>query len=857
MRLLSSKRRVVIAVAILLVLFLARPGASRVKARLASSISRAVARPVEIGSVHLRLLPPGFDLENLVVGEDPSFGAEPMLRSSEVTARVRLSSLLRGRLDVSRLELTEPSLNLVRRADGRWNLEELLEHTARTPTAPTAKSKSEVRPGFPYIEASSGRINFKSGAEKKPYALLDADFALWQESENAWGVRLKAQPLRTDTNLNNAGVLLLSGTWQRAPTLRNTPLQFNVEWSRAPLGQLTKLISGDDRGWRGEVRLDATLNGTPAALQIGADASINDFHRYDISSMGGMRLQGHCDGKYSSVEEVTHQIFCSLPVGNGMITLHGDAGLPGVHRVNLSLELENVPVSAAAELARRAKKNLPADLVATGEMQGDFVAREDGSPTEGLEFEGQGEITDLRLQSASNKVDLSPGMVPFVLVSGKNKRSSRSYLPLMEPFVHAANGLRLEYGPIPVALGRATPAEVQGWFGASGYGMVLRGEGEISHTLRLASLLGLAALKPNAEGVAQMDLVAAGSWTSHVSEDASGFSAPQVTGKVQLHNVRASARGVNEPIEIVSAELLLSKDEARIDKLNAHAGNAHWTGFVSLPRGCGMPGACVANFELKTDQVTLSGLHDWLRSPRTERRWYQVLASEPAPASFLQNLRAKGKASAARLLIHNVLAKQVSASLDLEKGTLKISDLRADVLGGKHRGNWQIEFATGAPLYTGDGTLTTISLAQVSDAMHEAWIAGTASGSYQLKTSGSDSTSFWKSAEGAVEFDVWDGELSHIVLNADDSPLRIGGWRGHAQLRDGKLEIAEGKLISPSGLYDISGTASLGQELDFKIKQGSESTMHASTLYSVTGTLAEPRVVRTAPPQTQARLKRQ
>ena len=141
--------------------------------------------------------------------------------------------------------------------------------------------------------------------------------------------------------------------------------------------------------------------------------------------------------------------------------------------------------------------------------------------------------------------------------------------------------------------------------------------------------------------------------------------------------------------------------------------------------------------------------------------------------------------------------------------------------------------------------------------MHEAWIAGTASGSYQLKASGSDSTSFWKWAEGAVEFDVWDGELSHIVLNADDLPLRIGGWRGHAQLRDGKIEIAEGKLISPSGLYDISGTASLGRELDFKIKQGSESTMHASTLYSVTGTLAEPRVVRTAPPQTQARLKRQ
>ena len=208
-KLLSSRRRVVTAAAVILLgLFLVRPGAARLKVRIANSISRAVARPVEIGSVHLRFLPqPGFDLENLVIEEDPAFGAEPMLRAPEVTAVVRLTSLVRGRLDISRLELTDPSLNLVRLADGRWNWQALLERTERTPLAPTAKSKSEARPGFPYIEASSGRINFKAGQEKKPYALLNADFALWQESEDTWGARLKAEPLRTDMSLNDAGLV--------------------------------------------------------------------------------------------------------------------------------------------------------------------------------------------------------------------------------------------------------------------------------------------------------------------------------------------------------------------------------------------------------------------------------------------------------------------------------------------------------------------------------------------------------------------------------------------------------------------------------------------------------------------------
>ena len=146
-----------------------------------------------------------------------------MLRAGEVTADLRLMSLLRGRIEIARLDLTDPSLNLVHMPGGRWNLEALLERTAHNPLAPTGKAKSEPRPGFPYIEATGARINFKSGPEKKPYALTSADFSLWQDSENSWGVRLKAQPVRTDLNLNDMGWLQVSGPGSartRCATLR-------------------------------------------------------------------------------------------------------------------------------------------------------------------------------------------------------------------------------------------------------------------------------------------------------------------------------------------------------------------------------------------------------------------------------------------------------------------------------------------------------------------------------------------------------------------------------------------------------------------------------------------------------------
>src|SRR5258708_37678878 len=116
--------------------------------RIVASISLLLGRQVDVGSVTLRLLPrPGFELESFVVYDDPAFGAEPVLRSSDVVALVRVSSLLRGRLEIARLSLTEPSLNLVRNSDGRWNLENLLERAAKTPVAPTTKARNEVRPG--------------------------------------------------------------------------------------------------------------------------------------------------------------------------------------------------------------------------------------------------------------------------------------------------------------------------------------------------------------------------------------------------------------------------------------------------------------------------------------------------------------------------------------------------------------------------------------------------------------------------------------------------------------------------------------------------------------------------------------
>jgi hypothetical protein len=144
----------------------------------------------------------------------------------------------------------------------------------------------------------------------------------------------------------------------------------------------------------------------------------------------------------------------------------------------------------------------------------------------------------------------------------------------------------------------------------------------------------------------------------------------------------------------------------------------------------------------------------------------------------------------------------------------------------------------------------------MADAMHDPWISGTAGGTYQLTASGADSAAFWASAEGGLQFDLRDGVLAHISLATDEGPLRIARCQGRARLREEKIEINKGKLMSPKEAYEISGTASLGQVLDFQLTRGTEmrSGRAGALAYSITGTVTEPRVALTTP-ETQARLK--
>ena len=306
-------------VLVLLLLALTPPllNVSRYQRRIVTSMSQSLGRPVHLDKVTLHLVPvPGFTLQNFVVSEDPAFGNEPTIRANEVTATLRLSSLWQQRVEFSSVKFENPSVNLVRSADGRWNLEGVLLHASHVDTAPTAQQRAGAAPRFPYIEATGGRINLKLGQEKMPFSLTDADFALWLPSPQMWQVRLEGKPSRTDSNIGDPGTVRVEGKLQRAARMQEVPVDLHASWYDAPLGEASKLVSGTDRGWRGKLHADIWLQGPLGTAALKTKTTLVDLRRADFVPVRPLDESISCTSSADLPAVLLTNVACTMPIEN-------------------------------------------------------------------------------------------------------------------------------------------------------------------------------------------------------------------------------------------------------------------------------------------------------------------------------------------------------------------------------------------------------------------------------------------------------------------------------------------------------------------------------------------------------------
>jgi len=138
-------------------------------------------------------------------------------------------------------------------------------------------------------------------------------------------VRLAAQPVRTDLDLDlaDAGTLRLDGSIGRTTDLNTLPVQLTLSWHDSQLGQASRLLSGQDQGWRGELNMDGSLTGTLQSLALKLKIHIDNLRRTEFTPVSSPSLDASCQATYHNGSVAIDNLLCLLPTPPGHLLLTG------------------------------------------------------------------------------------------------------------------------------------------------------------------------------------------------------------------------------------------------------------------------------------------------------------------------------------------------------------------------------------------------------------------------------------------------------------------------------------------------------------------------------------------------------
>ncbi len=843
---------------------------NRYQHRIAASLSASLGRPVEIAGMRLELLPrPGVEIAHFAVEEGPPFGAEPMLLCSNVSASFRLLSLWRGQLEISRISLNEPSLNLERNGQGEWNFASVLTQASRSLQAPTARRIPGRQLRFPYLEATGARINFKQGDEKRPFSFLNADIAVWLENPNEWRLRFSAQPVRTDISMSAAdiGTVQVRGSVRRSYALGSMPLDLDIAWATAPLGQLSRLLTGEDSGWRADTDAQAHLGGTPDDLQVRAEVTAAGFHRAEFQPARSLVLHGSCTGEYLRATARLENIACTAPVGSGRLALAGSArfgqtvsaqpgGSEPAAPSQLTLIIDQVPAAGALELLRHVRNSFSTDATAAGTLDGRFTLNASAQGWASPAVSGALHTSELTLKAPGAPEELVPSATfvtdtvtePATPASAKTRPTRARITRNLPP---AGGSLSLVLQPLPVDLGGARPLMVDGRLGLHTFAMHYAGVASLRRLLPIARAFGVfpsifAGLAP--EGSADVNVAASGPWIAPVVDATHPAMPSAVYGTLRLTDASLLPAYLVQPLTIHSAQAAIGSGGVNWSGVRATLGNLDFNASLRMPLPCPAATGCVRHFDVNAAQMNLGALRDALKGTGTGRELMRAIMErvETSPATWpaLEGTVRVDRLSAGKLLLQNA-----TADVAVNNDALRIVSLSARTLGGTVHGSGSMPLTRDKPS-SADVQLSRVNADDLASLFGEQWGGGVLDLSTRLRLSGSTAAALAKSAQGSFRLDwsngAWGGakpaeqqpaaESAATEQSASPSPFQhFDQWTAEGSVSAGALHLKR-SILSSGGLANaVSGSVSFDRSLALAV--AGEGAAPATT---VSGTLGFP-----------------
>jgi hypothetical protein len=821
------------ALAIVAILIALQAGVSllarthRVHAYLVAQLERAFGRQVEVLSFNARVLPSlQLDANGVTVGEDPAFGHEYFLRAERLSAGLRWVGLLRGHFEFGTMSLNKPSLILVWNSEGRWNLERWL------PPAKISAVQNTIAYGRPSpvapvnrlekVEFDEGRVNFKTGDDKLPFAFTSVSGSVEQVSPGRWQLQLEAQPWRSGVSLQSAGTIRVLGDVAGTST-RLQPAEISLHWSEASLADVFRLFRGQDYGVRGAFALDAAAKSGmakedgPGDWKFSIQGRAGQIHRWDLTERAdNPRLNVNVKGRWNvGLATLTaEEIAVEAPRSN----LRGMFHLAGGSAPSMELRLDSLGIQASDFLAwyRAFHPDVAEGVTAEQYFTGGMILR--GWP--------------LRLESAalssSGGIVKVPGFAQPVRIG---------------PFRGGRERGLLAIGPVRLALGgelREVTAPKR-----RGGALAVENAADLTFVHDLNTHTGSISIEGNILGAQDfLKLSAAfGHQLNHGWELTGQATAAtkwewqkpfggRWNGRISFNKANLTVAGLNQPLKISESQLdwVDGRRVAHVVKVEGFGGM--WTGNIEEASSTEEANGPQWNFHLSVDQLSAADLDRWV-GPRARPNWLQRLlptllggsAASPPASELVRRVNAEGELSIAQLTIEKLKLEKVLAKGSLSDLQLEVREAQAEWAGGKVRAKMNAKFLP-RPVYEISAELDRVILAQLPGAGRIAErLGGVASGTLEVKTEGVGRDELLGKLSGRGEFHLNKVEFRGWDVNASvaDGAVHSGVSRwptgeGAFRLRDSSILLEDFRLDGGKQLTLVNGTLSFGRNANLAIE---------------------------------------
>jgi len=819
-----SRHKLVIALALVVALLLAiflppLINLKKYRRSITNSMAGALGRSVSVGDMQLRLLPmPGIVMTDFTVAEDPAFGFEPALHADSMVASLRISSLWRGRLEVSRISLDQASLNLVKNDAGQWNIASILLRASQIPNLATGQRHTGHLPRFPYVEATSARINFKVGVEKRPFSLSNAEFSMWQAGSGEWRLRLKAQPVRTDLelHLSDTGVLTVEGSLRRAASIAEMPVNLQAEWSGAQLGQASRLLAGTDSGWRGDLDATATIVGVAGNLGWKARVRIGNLQRQEFQPASALNIDARCAGRYQNGLRLMKDITCYLPEGRGHFLLTGNVRGLAAPSADLQLEINQVPVEFPLSLVGLMRLRAES-LTANGSVNGLFHL------TRGQTWSLTGDATATGVTVAGSADNLAVPDLHLVAEEPQPAKPGRGKRPVPNPVSAAPAPLALVLQPVAVDLGGTEPMTLDARLMPAGFAVHAKGAASLDRLRAFTgglSDLGNAVDAVGAKGSVTLDAASTGAWIAPVG----GGPTVANTGSMKVQDVEMRPAFLPAPVEIESAEVALSPETVAWQNVAFQYQGLAMHGSLQFPAGCSQP--CPGTFTLQPGDASAAVLESAVQG-RREGFFGQMLA-DLGGSQIRVWPPLTGAVQWKTLALDRLEVQNATAAVSVDGASLNLQSLDGETLGGTLHATGTMTVQSGIPHWALEVQLKGIQPSQAATLFKERWGGGTANLDATLNLSGASAADLASSTAGHVRFTWLKGGLS---VAGPTSPLtRFDRWTGDGSIAGNTVTLANSTITRGNGTTTVQGQIGFDRRLNLKLQSGKTASKVAGTL---------------------------